>query len=674
MAGGKALLSLDVFDTLITRVYARPGDVFAEVADVLAGAGLLSIAPAEWVKRRMAVEARLWRNNPEAVSLPAIYNDLEPGWSAQQRLQACEIEIAVETGTHVPVPSLRKRIERWRDAGGEVVFVSDMYLPAQALRLSLRRQGWIFPQDLLFVSSERRATKAGGRLFAQVLHNTGAAPEKLTHIGDNLRADVIVPRRLGLRAEHFSAAALNRYEARIAAAAIVPPRAASLYAGSMRLARLESPFESEASQGIGKQATIWRTGADVIGPVLTAFVLWVLERARALCIKRLYFLARDGQILLGIARALDAERRYGIELRYLHASRQAWHPAAIAEVDQFDWDWVFEAGVAAPSLNQIAARLTLEPSLLVAALADSGARDFNPDAALSAELQERLRACMTTSPLRDAMLAQSRALRDTVLDYLGQEGMFDGVAHAIVDVGWNGRLQRSLSKILAAAGKRPPTGTCGLYFGLRQKARAFADDRMEAFFYDPDISNPQLGSLCNGPMLEQFTEADHGTTLRFERIGTALRPVLKEPRNTLALVWGLETQHAAILAFAQLINRHLLPRMAVIPAEALRSICEQLLAQFLFSPSLEEAEVYGGFEKTGSQDHLDQVELAPRIGVGTAIRMALLGQGRFGRARDPFVLWLPGTLMRSGLPLLNRWVRTRSALRQAIHPSVTRST
>jgi len=119
-----ALLSLDVFDTLLTRAYARPSDVFVEVAQALADAGLLSGPPAIWVARRQAAEAYLWRHASRNVTLEAIYARLaaQSGWSDEQSRQARAIEIDVESASHAPVPLLRPRLESWRRSGGRPLF------------------------------------------------------------------------------------------------------------------------------------------------------------------------------------------------------------------------------------------------------------------------------------------------------------------------------------------------------------------------------------------------------------------------------------------------------------------------------------------------------------------------------------------------------------------------
>jgi predicted HAD superfamily hydrolase len=652
------LLSLDVFDTLLTRVYARPADVFFEVAHALAAQDLLREAPEAWVARRMAVEAKMWREGAGSARLEDIYAELGEAadWAPGEAQRACGAEIEIELASHVPIPQLRARIEAWRRAGGTVAFVSDMYLPGAALRRSLERHGWIGHNERLFVSSDHQATKARGLLFGRVMSATGVAARAITHIGDNPRADLVAPRRLGIHAEHFVAATLNRYERRVADLGGGPDRAASLYAGCMRLARLEMEHAQDNAARTERSAVIARTSAAVAGPVLTAFALWVLQRAATLGIRRLYFLARDGQILYRIAEALGARERHGIDIRYLYASRQAWHPPAIVDLDDSDFDWLFDG--AAISLQRLARRLSLNTAQLANALQGSGIAAA-PEAVLTPAELGQLRRLMMQAPLRELILERAGELREAALAYFRQEGLFDGESQAIVDVGWNGRLQRSLGKMLAAAGSPAPTR--GFYFGLWRKARAHADDRMEAFFHDPDRACANR-ALCNGPLLEQFTEADHGTTLSFAQADQRWTPVLKETHNHTALAWGLQTQHEAILAFARLVSLHFLPRVPAPPADFLRAACAGVLEEFLFRPDLAESEVYGSFGKTDAQEHSEQFELAPRLGTLTALRLGLVGLGRLRLPGDPPVLWLPASLARSGLPWMNAWVRVRSRL------------
>jgi len=100
-----------------------------------------------------------------------------------------------------------------------------------------------------------------------------------------------------LRAEHQGAASLNRYEHTWEAYREETGGLGSLVAGASRLARLgiETPAELRP---------IVDVATGVAGPILAAYVLWVLNNAQREGISRLYFVARDGEILYLIAQRL----------------------------------------------------------------------------------------------------------------------------------------------------------------------------------------------------------------------------------------------------------------------------------------------------------------------------------------------------------------------------------
>ena len=60
-------------------------------------------------------------------------------------------------------------------------------------------------------------------------------------------------------------------------------------------------------------------GREVIAPILVDYVEWVLEKAQAQGLHRLYFLARDGHILQKLATLLCRQSGFRFQCRYLFA-------------------------------------------------------------------------------------------------------------------------------------------------------------------------------------------------------------------------------------------------------------------------------------------------------------------------------------------------------------------
>lgn len=316
--------SFDVFDTLLVRVQARPGDLFLQLGAELSAAGFKVPAAEEFARLRQQAElsARRTASSGE-VTLDEIYAALAIalGWDAATHDQARDRELDLEARSLKPVPPMLARVNAARAGADAVWFLSDMYLPSTFIERVLRRAGCFRDGDKLFVSGEHRASKARGDLFATARATASRPVTEWKHVGDNPHSDELMPRAQGIHAELWQSAALNRYE-QSGRGTGEAELWRSLLAGAMRRARLANP-ESEPARRI-----IWDTGCDIVGPLLFGFVHWCLEQATRRGLRRLYFVARDGQLLHFLAQQLAPAWGFDIECRYLHGSRQAWHPAA----------------------------------------------------------------------------------------------------------------------------------------------------------------------------------------------------------------------------------------------------------------------------------------------------------------------------------------------------------
>lgn len=316
--------SFDVFDTLLVRVQARPGDLFLQLGEELAAAGFKCPAPADFARLRAQTELATRRTAPGGeVTLDEIYSALAErlNWSEPDCASARQLELDLEARSLKGIPAMLTRVNAARAEVDTIWFLSDMYLPTAFLEMVLRRESFFCDGDRLFVSGDHHASKARGDLFTQARAQVPAAITSWKHLGDNPHSDEGMPREQGITTELWQQAALNRYE-RIACACQSLSRIASLLAGAMRRARLANP-EADSARRI-----IWDTGCDVVGPLLFGFVHWCLAQAAQRGLRRLYFVARDGQLLHRIAERLAPAWGFAVECRYLHGSRQAWHPAA----------------------------------------------------------------------------------------------------------------------------------------------------------------------------------------------------------------------------------------------------------------------------------------------------------------------------------------------------------
>ncbi len=615
----KKVHSFDVFDTVLHRIYAEAGDLFFELGRRLQQTNTIRMPAESWRDLRIKAERAARADTSREITFPEIYKKIAGtlAWSEEVMQQAMQSEIALELQSLRPVPGIAVRIEELHRAGLPVLYLSDMYHSRSTIQSFLEHFGIWREKDTLYVSSETGMTKATGDLFRRCLASERIPASQLRHTGDNRHSDVLVPRRLGIEAEHFTETQLNKYEKKIQESKILPLPFRSLLAGTSRQTRLRGKEEEISAQ------VIWNTSSSLTGPLLFGFVWWCIESARQNSVKRLYFVARDGQVLSRVARVICEAWGYDIDCRYLYGSRHSWHFPAIGEVGENELGWIFEP-TQFLSIRSVCERVNLEPVDLKDVLLEHGFSEAQWDRNLSLADRARLRETFRDEKIAARITSTAADYREKAIGYFRQEGLCDGVRFGLVDIGWNGRLQSSFSKLLASAGVYPDCGVYGFYFALVKRVKAFPRETLAAYFSDAE--NPSdRDYICRYPgVFELFVAADHGGTIRFEKNDRQFSPVLRSLRNDKALQWGVLTQQDGILEFARQFAQNLRKNDAT--PDLLLQASEIILHDFIHNPDIPEAAVYGAFPI--SEDQTDNVyyELAPRYRVKDSLRLLLRGR------------------------------------------------
>lgn len=668
----KTVYSFDVFDTSLVRIWAKPTDLFWEVGYQLQQDNLIKISPESWSSLRMAAE-RIAREigSYYEVTLEEIYEQLARSlnWSTDEAEKAKQKELEIELLSLRPVPTTQKRIQSLHQANERVIYISDMYLSEEVIRNFLKENKVWTPGSTLYVSSETRINKGSGKLFQYCLAEEAVKRSQFKHIGDNRTADVKVPKKLGIPVELFTQAHLNRYEHKIAEATQFPLKFRSLLAGASRLTRLQSQ-ETSADKKV-----IWETTANVVAPMLFGFVYWCLVEAQNKGIQRLYFAARDGQILHKIAEVICRNWGFNIDCRYLYGSRQAWHIPAIQEIGESELDWILDQTNVITqfvSIRSLCNRVHIAPEQIQDVLNHYGF----PAAKWNLNLQQHERKLMkqifTEKEVIEIIISTTARYRENTIRYFRQEGIGDGVAFALVDVGWSGRIQRSFSKLLSIAGIYPKSGVYGFYFALPRRVKPFQNDHLFAYFYDVDKPYTERNFLCKYRLLfELFCAADHGSTKSYELCDNKYIPVLREPKNEEAINWGLYILQSAAVEFADQFTTNLSAQQCT--TNLLTEATEILIREFVLHPSYQEAKVFGSFLISGDITENSFYELAPIYSLVDWWRLLV-------SSRHPHLdAWFPASVARAnpimgsvlGVKIVNK---IRQIRRKFLKQKVTNST
>jgi predicted HAD superfamily hydrolase len=585
--------SFDVFDTSLTRLVGHPASLFYLQGRCLARAGDWMHGATQFAAARVEAE-RLARANTKAqeVTLAAIYAQLAHAHDLTNA--QCEsfmrLELELEESMLRPVPATQRALLNHRRNGSKILFVSDTYFPREVVREWLRRFGVSEPTDSVYASSETGVTKLTGDMFGLVMREENIVPAALLHTGDSTAADVVAPQALGIRTRWFEAGLLTAHERMMEQHTVRTDGVASLFAGASRHVRLAVDAADD------RQRALRSLASQVAAPLLSVFVTWVLRRAHALGLKRLLFVARDGEVMLRMAKPLAKKLGLDFEMQYLYAGRQVVNLAGLNEIDEAALSWMTEnAGNA--TLAEVLQRVGLEltPELADEAIRTGVATSGPVGWSHLDRLGAYLRAPLLKAPILDAA-ARTRA---HVQAYFRANGLMDGAPCAIIDVGWRGRVFNSICQVI---GPEHSARHTALYFGLFAKPNPLPAGDQQAFLFDLSGETP-IGSGYDIPKLAQaleiFCQATHGQVLGLMRVGDGgFKPILRTEHNDVGPHWDVAYFQDCMAAYAQ--SLALDPSWCT-PIPDLRPMCEQLLRKLMTEPTGEQARMLGAFHYNDDQ-------------------------------------------------------------------------
>lgn len=436
--------SLDIFDTCLTRRVDDPNDVFLLFWDALElrlGDRLSGIRPADLYSARIRADA-LTRSkaSAEEITLEQIWRTMAEIFAIPELAAHWEVELEAERKLLIPIPGMPEHAKRLAAEGSRVIYISDTYFPVWFLKERMAAAGFPVGENSIYASSEQGVRKSSGKLFAKVLEAEKISAADLTHTGDHVKSDGEVPQRMGIKAVVIDTDPKQAAPPVFARGCESLPRLApSLLTKQERLAG-----DGEASMLVSR----------LIGPVMVAFVSWVLAKAKRQGVKRLYFMARDGRLAWIVAQALS--KSFGeIDCRYLHISRQAVFLPSATGISAEGMPWL-QRSFERPVVGGLLAKLEIPREKFTA---------LPPEAELdSPEKWDLFWKTLRGEPVAGFLEQKISERRSAANAYFREAGLFDGVPFGVVDLGWHGNCQRSLNLVLRQqdAGIR----SSGFYLGL----------------------------------------------------------------------------------------------------------------------------------------------------------------------------------------------------------------
>lgn len=320
----KKTYSFDVFDTCLCRLCGEP----KMLLDVLSWKVVDLMPLAEGDKEHLREQFVALRADVSG-ELHAVYSSLANYYPLPLPVEGMvELELDTERDMLMPIKETLNLVEQCRKKG-DILFVSDMYLPSDFIRERLEYWGFYKPGDTLYVSEEAGALKRDGSLFHLIHEQRGISYRDWHHYGDSRKSDFMTPRKSGIHA-HRIAYKFLPIEERWRSYPCTQGQFAALLAGVSRAMRLSTDIPKDQSQFV----------CDIAAPVMVAWMYRIMADAQQRNLRKLYFFARDTHTEYLIARSLTALFP-DIEVHYLFVSG-----SALYNDSEIRLDYLVQEGVA----------------------------------------------------------------------------------------------------------------------------------------------------------------------------------------------------------------------------------------------------------------------------------------------------------------------------------------
>lgn len=542
---GAAVLSLDVFDTLLYRRVRSPVDVFLASGHLLSESGSIDLSPHSFAQRRESAE-RAARDNKRSrsgnheVTLKDIYRALPRLGVDATDEELIQAEIACEQSLLLLDTELSMLCARAIQLGVRIVLVSDTYYSAEEIRTLLTSTGFDCSMlHSIFTSSDYELCKGTG-LFGKVLTELAIAPEQMLHIGDHPWADIEVPDKMQIGNVHYKK--FEQHQPEIATKeqklhdhAVPAPFRSCTHSG---IDGLRARFlTAQQYSGSEAQSAAWLLGATTYGPVLSGFIDWLHQRADKVK-ATVCFVTREGIYLNELFNIYNQARGTALAGVHLPTSRNLLYQATIIEGSCEELNWIIFHRRTPLTPEGFAKTFDLDFDDLGVR---RGLRHYplrNTEIA-----RDFISAVMSNDRVMQQLKQYSLRMRQYLLAYIEKQlnsagkSLSDAEGIILSDLGWSGLSHHLLSRIIRS--EYPAAPVRGLYLAVESAALSVMERGEELQGFLMDVGNAggfgHLALRCK-EIPEQITMPENiGSTVTFDDSGA--------PVMTSALELPVATHH-----------------------------------------------------------------------------------------------------------------------------------
>lgn len=441
------IVIFDIFDTLLVRPLLNPESV-KRLVEHQAGPELGS-AYRRW---RSASEIEARQQAGKDIGLDAIYAE----FAKRSKLSAQAVKFLRDLEERIEINSISARhegIALYRLAltsSKRVVLASDMFLSKSVIE-SLLQQNGISEWHELYLSSDIGLRKDSGSLYHHLLMRENVEPASALMVGDNERSDLQIPADMGMRTLHIMrpvelARGLPRFSALIDSHMQKNDINDELAVGLLVKRACQSLSYSDFNPHNFVPLNAGAIGYFVVGPLLLAFVHWLIARAQQDKVSHLFFLAREGKILKSVYDRWASLIRNAPSSDYLVLSRRSVTVPMLKKMED-----IYELARKDFFSNKIESFFESRYGITLSISEWNEIYDrgfWKKGEHLTIQDAQIAHLVPLLEYLAPKIFKQSEKEHPALIQYLRQKGMLERWKTAVVDVGYSGTIQAALNKLI----------------------------------------------------------------------------------------------------------------------------------------------------------------------------------------------------------------------------------
>lgn len=410
--------SFDVFDTLIFRKVEdyneREKGISKLVSDYLQSINISCDYQDYMLLREIEFQKSKIITLDEIDYFPSLYNILTELSVPKEHIEDVankiwKIEEEYEISVAYANPEALSILPILRNAGKNIVAVSDMYLPNSSVRAILEAAGLLSYFDNVYVSSDNKFTKHSGKIYSDLLAKGALLKDNVVHTGDNYHSDELMAANNLIFGLH--------------------------YVNKSNENRKKKVYEKIAKQEKLSFINVREDLIELLGKSFALFLKQIFYCAKIYESKNIYFFTRDANFLLSSAKKyIEYFKVDDIKLDVLHLDRLNSFFLNITTLEELEENlWLFGES------NKI----TVIEFFEKIGYLDFCAKEY-PDVIENSK-NITLKMALVTNHLKEIILNIIKIKHRDIVRYLTEKGVFSEKNSILVDIGYSGTSMREIS-------------------------------------------------------------------------------------------------------------------------------------------------------------------------------------------------------------------------------------